>query len=643
MNGQNLLSPHNDKDRDLSFDDKNLVKISRSKLGYFSAITLPLILAACGGGGGGGGAVSPTPDDGGSSGGGSGSGSGGGSSTAGTNANAGRYTATAEADTFIYDVTFATSGSVTSASDGNVIITDFDVNNDVLVLRGAGAPSSFTSGGSSNVDVATNIDGDTIISLGSDNDSTGTITLKGVSGDVTINTSSDAADSGAPVVDLSSGTVTAADAGEVFEYSIKFLNGVPVAIDGDVVISGFDAAVDKIVLKSETLPAGYAKDDLLNTTGVDVTTGIDETRIDFGASASGESASITLGGISDTDLSSIDLVFSISSPAIAGTRVDIDSDTVAASSDNETFVYDAVASGSDVVGSDGNVTISGFSLANDKIIILGSGITSGYDLSQFKASAAQDYVVDEINNQTVIYFAPDADGNSSTLTLDGVADTDGTLNIVFGNAIGDEAAPAPAAPAAEETPAEETPAEETPAEETPAEETPAEETPAEETPAEETPAEETPAEETPAEETPAEETPAEETPAASYTVVNISATEDTTVTATDEAEEFRYEVSEAGVSEEGAYTVTIEGFDAATDKLTLVIVNGTSNLTTQEFDQLSNVEVTSDGISGTQILFAPDSNAQSGKLVLPSVEESFDSDWTATTYTVEIIADANLV
>ena len=461
------------------------------------------------------------------------------------------------------------------------------------MLRGAGAPSSFTSGGSSNVDVATNIDGDTIISLGSDNDSTGTITLKGVSGNVTINTSSDAADSGAPVVDLSSGTVTAADAGEVFEYSIKFLNGVPVAIDGDVVISGFDAAVDKIVLKSETLPAGYAKDDLLNTTGVDVTTGIDETRIDFGAGASGESASITLGGISDTDLSSIDLVFSISSPAIAGTRVDIDSDTVAASSDNETFVYDAVASGSDVVGSDGNVTISGFSLANDKIIILGSGIASGYDLSQFKASTAQDYVVDEINNQTVIYFAPDADGNSSTLTLDGVADTDGTLNIVFGNAIGDEAAPAPAAPAAEETPAE--------------------------------------------------ETPAEETPAASYTVVNISATEDTTVTATDEAEEFRYEVSEAGVSEEGAYTVTIEGFDAATDKLTLVIVNGTSNLTTQEFDQLSNVEVTSDGISGTQILFAPDSNAQSGKLVLPSVEESFDSDWTATTYTVEIIADANLV
>ena len=298
-----------------------------------------------------------------------------------------------------------------------------------------------------------------------------------------------------------------------------------------------------------------------------------------------------------------------------------------ATADSETFVYDAVASGTDVVGSDGDVTISGFDIATDKIIVLGSGIASGYDLSRFEASALQDYVVDEINNKTVIYFAPDADGNSSTLTLDGVADTTKVLNIVFGGSIGDEAAPAPA-PVEEAAPA-------------PVEETPAEETTAEETPAEETQAEETPAEETPAEETPAEETPAEETPA-SYTVVNISATEDSTVTATSAAEEFRYEVSDAGVSEEGAYTVTIDGFYAATDKLTLVIVNGTSNLTTQEFDQLSNVEVTSDGISGTQILFAPDSNAQSGKLVLPSVEESFDSDWTATTYTVEIIADSNL-
>ena len=619
MNGQNLLSPKKVKDDDLIFEDKNLVKISRSKLGYFSAITLPMILAACGGGGGGGAPapVSPTPDSGGGS-----SSGGSGSSTAGINANAGRYTATADADTYLYDVTFAASGSVTSAQDGNVIISDFDASNDVLVLRGTGAPSTFTSGGSSNVDVASDINGDTIVTLGSDNDATGSITLKGVSdsSSVVIKTADEAADAGSSRIDLSSGSVASSSAGEIFEYSVKFLNGVPVAIDGNVTITNFDAAIDRIVIKTETLPAGFGKDSLLSTSGVDVTSGIDSTRIDFGVNADGNSGSIVIEGIDDSDLSLIDLTFSISSPAILGTRVDIDSSSITATSESETFVYDAVASGSDVVGSDGDVTISGFSLSNDKIIVLGSGISNGYDLSKFKASAVQDFVVDEINNKTVIYFAPDADGNSSTLTLDGVTDTDGTLNIVFGGSIGDEAAPAPA----------------------PVEETPAEETPAEETPAEETPAEETTTEETTAEETPVEETPAEETPT-SYTVVNISVTEDTTVTATDAAEEFRYEVSEAGVSEEGAFTVTIDGFDAATDKLTLVVVNGSSNLTTQEFDQLTNVEVTSDGISGTQILFAPDSNSQSGKLVLPNIEESFDSDWTATTYTVEILADSNLV
>jgi len=644
MSGQNLLSPKNVKDENLTLEDKNLIKISRSKLGYFSAITLPMILAACGGGGGGNydEPVSPTPDSGSS---GSDS-SGGGSSTAGINANAGRYTATADADTYLYDVTFAASGSVTSAQDGNVIISDFDASNDVLVLRGTGAPSSFTSGGSSNVDVASDINGDTIVTLGSDNDATGTITLKGVSDSstVVINTADEAADAGSPVIDLSSGSVASSSAGEIFEFSVKFLNGVPVAIDGNTSITNFDAAIDRILIKTETLPAGYSKEDLLSTLGVDVTTGINSTRIDFGVNADGNSGSIDIEGVADADLSSIDLTFSISSPAISGSRVDIDTSSVTASADAETFVYDATSSGSDVVGADGNVTISGFDLSTDKIIILGSGIANGYDLSRFEANESHDYSIDEINNKTVIYFAPDADGSSSTLTLDGVVDKDKTLNIVFGSSIGDEAAPAPAAEEtpAEETTTEETTTEETTTEETTTEETTTEETTTEETTTEETTTEETTTEETTTEETTTEETTTEETPAASYTVVNISASEDTTVTATSAAEEFRYEVSSSGVSEEGAYTVTIDGFDAATDKLTLVIVNGTSNLTTQEFDQLTNVEVTSDGISGTQILFAPDSNAQSGKLVLPNIEESFDTDWTATTYTVEIITDTNL-
>ena len=84
-------------------------------------------------------------------------------------------------------------------------------------------------------------------------------------------------------------------------------------------------------------------------------------------------------------------------------------------------------------------------------------------------------------------------------------------------------------------------------------------------------------------------------------------------------------------------------FDKSNDKLTLVLVGATSNITTQEFDAIKDVEVTSDGISGTQIFFAPDSDLESGRLTLPDVEESFSDTWTATTYTVEIIADVNLV
>ena len=95
----------------------------------------------------------------------------------------------------------------------------------------------------------------------------------------------EADDAGSSRIDLSSGSVASSSAGEIFEYSVKFLNGVPVAIDGNVTITNFDAAIDRIVIKTETLPAGFGKDSLLSTSGVDVTSGIDSTRIDFGVNA----------------------------------------------------------------------------------------------------------------------------------------------------------------------------------------------------------------------------------------------------------------------------------------------------------------------------------------------------------------------
>ena len=140
-----------------------------------------------------------------------------------------------------------------------------------------------------------------------------------------------------------------------------------------------------------------------------------------------------------------------------------------------------------------------------------------------------------------------------------------------------------------------------------------------------------------------EETSNNDTSSNEYTIVNIDVSSNTTIIATSSSEDFRYEVGTDGVSKEGPYDVVIDGFDKANDKITLVLVGGNSNLTTKEFDNIENVDVTSNGISGTQIYFAPDSSKDSGTLTLSNVEELITDGWTATTYTVEIIADINLV
>ena len=143
-----------------------------------------------------------------------------------------------------------------------------------------------------------------------------------------------------------------------------------------------------------------------------------------------------------------------------------------------------------------------------------------------------------------------------------------------------------------------------------------------------------------------EETNNNDNSSSEYTIVNIYVSSDTTITATSSPEDFRYEVGTDGVSAEGSYEVIIEGFDKSNDKLTLVLVGGDSNLTTQEFDSIENVEVSSNPFNGTQIFFvSPASSDDSGTLTLSGIEESFKDTglWTANTYTVEIIADINLV
>ncbi len=129
----------------------------------------------------------------------------------------------------------------------------------------------------------------------------------------------------------------------------------------------------------------------------------------------------------------------------------------------------------------------------------------------------------------------------------------------------------------------------------------------------------------------------------SYVVIDISALADKIIYATNDKEEFRYEVDNNGISKEGPHIITINGFDKSNDKISLVITDGTSKLTTKEFDNLSGVEVTSDGLSGTQIYFSPDSNGLSGTLVISDLDEPFSGSWEATTYDVEIIPKSNLL
>ena len=48
----------------------------------------------------------------------------------------------------------------------------------------------------------------------------------------------------------------------------------------------------------------------------------------------------------------------------------------------------------------------------------------GYDLADFKLASGIDISASTINNNTTIYFAPDANGESTSVTLDGVVDSD---------------------------------------------------------------------------------------------------------------------------------------------------------------------------------------------------------------------------
>ena len=625
------------KDIRTSFSSFGVLGNFKRELGLFSALTLPLILAACGGGGGGG-AVSPTPDSGsGSSGSGSGDSGSDSSATSGTDLDGGSYAATADADTFIIDVSF--DGTSVVSLDNDSIITGFDPSNDTILLRGSGAPASFDAAalvGSTGVEVQqSTIDNNTVIYFSpNSSNASASITLTGVlDGDLSsISVSAEdgsANDSSASTpggTDLSSGTVAATDSADAFVYEIKFVDGSPVAIDGEVVITGFDASTDTLTLQASSVPSGFSKSSLLTATGVDVTTNtIDNyTLISFAPDSSGASGSIRIDGVVDGDLSSLSInilsgsVSSAGTDLSSGSNIELGTTDLTAQADAENFVFDATYSDSTISGSDGPVTITGFDQSKDKIVILASAMPVGYDLDDFKLASGIDIQSSAIDNNTVIYFAPDENGNSTSLTLAGVVDGDlGNTSIVFTSSLSGETSSGTATSTDTGASSESTATSDTSSSDTSSSDSSSTDTSS------------------------TDDSSSTDSSAATFNVIEIAtATADTEITGTDGADEFRYEFADSGTnatSSEGNFKITITDFDSTNDKIVFVNVGG-SDLTVDEFKALGGVEISGNSFDNqTRILFGQDSSGGSGELAVNGI---YDADLTSIT--IEVLADSNL-
>ena len=616
----------NENKNELTLEDYKKMFTPSSKLkrevSLFSAITLPLVLAACGGGGGGG-AVSPTPDSGGgsSSGGSTGGDSGSGGSTDDRlQLNNKSVAATDGADVFVYDVSFD-NGSVIGL-DGNATITGFDPATDSIVFR---APSSVPAGfnssalvSSTGIDIVSSvIDGNTVIYLSPDsNGASSTLTIEGVNdGDLSeIQISAEEGEADATVtggdtstdaVDLSSGTVDATSGNDVYEYTIKFVDGAPVAIDGNITINNFNTSYDKLILKAESVPSGYSKTSLLSTANVDVVSSSfdNTTTIFFAPDDNGSSSSITFNGINDEDLSSIGIEIQSGSVTATttidlstGTNIELGTDDVTASSDAENFIFDATYADSTFVGNDGPLTITGFDQANDRIVILAADTPVGYSEGQFIKATGIDVVQETFENSTTIYFAPDANGSSTSLTLAGITDGDLLQTVVVPISTLDAVVTSTTESSSSESSSSESSS--------------------------------------------SESSSTDDSSTSSVNIIEIALDAAGEIAATDAADEFRYEFEVDGnspLSKEGNFDIKITGFDADNDKIVLVNVGG-SDLTLDEFKALDGEDISQASFDNTTtIFFAPNASGSSGSLTIDGF-----ADAEFATITLQILADSSL-
>ncbi len=656
----------NENKNELTLEDYKKMFTPSSKLkrevSLFSAITLPLVLAACGGGGGGG-AVSPTPDSGGGS---SSDGSSSGGSTGGDSGSGGStddrlqlnnksVAATDGADIFVYDVSFD-NGSVIGL-DGNATITGFDPATDSIVFR---APSSVPSGfnssalvSSTGIDIVSSvIDGNTVIYLSPDsNGASSTLTIEGVNdGDLSeiqisaeegeADTTVTGGDTSTDAVDLSSGTVDATNGNDVFEYTIKFVDGAPVAIDGNITINDFNTNYDKLILKAESVPSGYSKTSLLSTANVDiVASNFDNTTtIFFAPDDNGSSSSITFNGINDENLSSIGIEIQSGTVTATttidlstGTNVELGTDDVTASSDAENFIFDATYADSTFVGNDGPLTITGFDQANDRIVILAADTPVGYSEGQFIKASGIDVVQETFENSTTIFFAPDANGSSTSLTLAGITDGDLLQTVVV---------PISTLDAVVTSTSDSSSSDSSSSDSSSSDSSSSDSSSSDSSSSDSSSSDSSSSDSSSSDSSSSDSSSSDDSSTSSVNIIEIALDAAGEIAATDAADEFRYEFEVDGnspLAKEGNFDIKITGFDADNDKIVLVNVGGT-DLTLDEFKALDGEDISQASFDNTTtIFFAPNASGSSGSLTIDGF-----ADAEFATITLQILADSSL-
>jgi len=141
---------------------------------------------------------------------------------------------------------------------------------------------------------------------------------------------------------------------------------------------------------------------------------------------------VTGAGIAASDIVADSGVVPPSPPVVPGayTPVDLGSTDVTATAAAESFIYDfQMVGGRATKAGDGEVTITGFDVAKDKLVFNDVGTGAVYTEAQFKALPGVVVAENPFANNTSIYFDP-VDGVLGGVTLTGVVDA-ALANIVL--------------------------------------------------------------------------------------------------------------------------------------------------------------------------------------------------------------------